>query len=62
MEAAVVSEIKKIRGDLRILTSLYSKLIDRILPEEEATAEDIKAVRESDEIADEEELFKVLNE
>ena len=55
-------ELQKIRQDLDILTNLYVKLIDRLLPEEEPTKEDIKAIREEDEVVGEEELFKVLRE
>jgi len=55
-----VNELQKIRQNLDILTNLYVKLIDRLLPEEEPDREDIKAIMEKDEIAGEEELFRVL--
>ena len=45
----------------RMLTNLYSKLVDRLIPEEEAEAEDIKAIRSKDRIASEAELLKVLD-
>lgn len=57
-----VKELQKIRQNLDILTNLYVKLIDRLLPEEEPEKDDIKAIREKDEIVGEEELFRVLRE
>jgi hypothetical protein len=35
METKTVAELKKIRADLDMLTNLYSKLVDRLIPEEE---------------------------
>ncbi len=60
--SAELKELQKIRRDLDILTNLYAKLVDRLLPEEEPSREDIKAIREEDEIVGEEELFRVLEE
>ena len=57
-----MKELQKIRRDLDILTNLYAKLVDRLLPEEEPSREDIKAIRGEDEIVGEEELFRVLEE
>ena len=62
MEAEVIEEIKKIRKDIDTLTKLYIKLINRIIPEEEAENEDIEAIESDDEILGEEELFKSINE
>ncbi len=45
METETIVELKKIRADLDMLTNLYSKLIDRLIPEEEPEAEDLKAIR-----------------
>ncbi len=56
-----VTELKKIRADLDMLTNLYSKLVDRLIPEEEPEAEDLKAIRSRDKIASESELLKALN-
>ncbi len=56
-----VTELKRIRADLDMLTNLYSKLVDRLIPEEEPEAEDLKAIRSRDKIASESELLKVLN-
>jgi len=44
-----------------MLTNQYAKLIDRLIPEEEPEAQDLKAVRGKDKIASESELLKVLN-
>ncbi|MFZ3060878.1 MAG: hypothetical protein WA102_14215 [Candidatus Methanoperedens sp.] len=60
METKTVTELKKIRADLDMLTNLYSKLVDRLIPEEEPEAEDLKAIRGKDKIASESELLKVL--
>ncbi|RMF90515.1 MAG: hypothetical protein D6733_03605 [Methanobacteriota archaeon] len=59
---AEIKELQKIRKDLDLLTNLYARLVDRLVPEEEPDEEDLRAIREKDEIAGEEELFKVLSE
>lgn len=61
METETTREIKKIRTDLHLLTKLYAKLVDRLVPEEEPEPEDIEAIKNKDKIVGEEELFKVLN-
>ncbi len=61
METETIVELKKIRADLDMLTNLYSKLVDRLIPEEEPEVEDLKAIRSKDKIASESELLKVLN-
>lgn len=61
METETVIELKKIRADLDMLANLYSKLVDRLIPEEEPEAEDIKAIHGRDKIASESELLKVLD-
>ena len=61
METETVTELRKIRTDLDMLTNLYAKLIDRLIPEEEPEAQDLKAIRGKDRIASESELFKVLD-
>ncbi len=58
--SAELKELEKIRHDLDVLTDLYSKLVDRLLPEEEPDDEDTKAIAEEDEVVGEEELFRVL--
>lgn len=55
-------ELHKIRQNLDVLTNLYVKLVERLLPEEEPDEEDIKAIRDDDETAGEEELFRALEE
>jgi hypothetical protein len=60
MEIETVAELKKIRTDLDMLTNLYSKLMDRLIPEEEPEIEDLKAIKSEDRIASESELLKVL--
>jgi hypothetical protein len=61
METEAVIELRKIRTDLDMLTNLYSKLVDRLIPEEEPEFEDFKAIKGRDEIASESKLLKVLN-
>ena len=61
METETITELKKIRADLDMLVNLYSKLVDRLIPEEEPDAYDLKAIRNSDKIASESELLKVLD-
>jgi hypothetical protein len=56
-----VTELKRIRADLDMLTNLYSRLVDRLIPEEEPEAEDLKAIRSGDKIASESELLKALD-
>jgi hypothetical protein len=56
----IIEEIKEIKKDLNILTKLYSRFIDRILPEEEPEEEDLKAIESEDEIINEKELLKAL--
>jgi hypothetical protein len=61
MVTETVAELRKIRTDLDMLTNLYSKLVDRLIPEEEPEVEDLKAIRSKDRIASEAELLKVLD-
>jgi hypothetical protein len=60
METETVAELKKIRADLDMLTNLYSKLVNKLIQEEEPEAEDLKAIRRKDKIASESELLNVL--
>ncbi|KAF5423125.1 MAG: hypothetical protein C5S41_08020 [Candidatus Methanomarinus sp.] len=41
METETITELKKIRADLDLLTNLYSKLVEKLIPEEEPEAEDL---------------------
>lgn len=61
METKTVSELKRIRIDLDMLTALYSRLINRLIPEEEPEPEDIRAMRSKGKIASETELMKALD-
>lgn len=61
MEIETVRKLKKIRTDLDILTNLYSKLVDRLIPEEEPEIGDLKAIESKDRIVSESELLKVLD-
>jgi len=61
MVTETVIELRKIRADLDMLTNLYSKLVDRLIPEEEPEAEDLKAIKSKDRIASEAELLKALD-
>jgi len=56
----IAEEIKNIRKDLDILVQLFSKLVNKMVPEEEADEEDLIAIKEDDEIVDEKEIFKAL--
>ena len=60
METETITELKKIRADLDMLVNLYSKLVDRLIPEDEPDAEDLKAIHSSDKIVSESEILKVL--
>lgn len=55
-------EIALIRKDLDMLLNLYSKLVDKILPEEEPEKEDMASIKDNDEVLDEKELFNALKE
>ncbi|MCZ7391883.1 MAG: hypothetical protein ABOK23_11240 [Candidatus Methanoperedens sp.] len=43
-------ELKKTRTDLDMITNLYSRLFDRLIPGEELEAQDLKAIRNKDKI------------
>ena len=61
MEAETITELRKIRSDLDMLTNLYAKLVDRMISEEEPEDKDLTAIRNRDRIASEEELLSVLD-
>ncbi len=61
METETITELKKIRADLDLLTNLYSKLVEKLIPEEEPEVEDLKAIHGIDKIASESELLKVFD-
>lgn len=61
METKTVSELKRIRIDLDMLTTLYSRLINSLIPEEKPEPEDIKAIRSGEKMASESKLMKALD-
>jgi hypothetical protein len=52
--------LEDIREELKEIKLLYKELVDKLIPTEEPTEEEKKAIREKDEIASEEELMKTL--
>jgi len=55
-----VEVLKEIREELKELRLLYKGLVEKLVPVEEPTVEERKAIEEEDEIVGEEELMKVL--
>lgn len=55
-----VEVLKDIREELKELRLLYKELVEKLLPVEEPSEEERKAIKEKDEIADEKELMKAL--
>jgi len=55
-----VEILKDIREELKELRLLYKELVEKLIPVEEPTEEERKAIREKDEIASEKELMKAL--
>jgi archaellum component FlaC len=58
--ASSSSSLREIHEEIRELRTLYKQLLDRLVPVEEPTQEEKKAIEETDEIADEKELRKAL--
>ncbi len=56
----IAEEIRNIRKDLDTLVHLFSELVNKIVPEEDAKKEDEKAIKQDDEIIGEKELLKAL--
>jgi hypothetical protein len=52
--------LEDIREELKEIKLLYKELVEKLIPTEEPTKEEKKAIREKDEIVDEEELMKTL--
>ena len=57
METQTLEEIKI---ELQELRRLYQTLVDKLVPIDEATADEVEAIEESNELGDEEELMKAL--
>ncbi len=52
--------LEDIRRELRELRLLYKELVEKLIPTEQPTPEERKAIEEKDEIANEKELMKAL--
>ena len=57
----ILNEIKKIREDVDILIKMVAEIIEKELPKEKPTEEDIKAIKREEEIVDEEAVLKSLD-
>lgn len=55
-----VEVLKDIREELKELRILYKELVEKLIPAEEPTNEEKRAIEETDEIADEREMMKAL--
>ena len=55
-----VEVLKDIREELKELRVLYKELVEKLIPVEEPTSEEKRAIAEKDEIADEREMMKAL--
>ena len=55
-----VKVLRDIREELRELRLLYKGLVERLIPVEEPSEEERKAIKEKDEIANEKELMEAL--
>ena len=55
-----VEVLKDIRKELKELRLLYKELVEKLIPTEQPTKEERKAIEEKDQIADEKELMKTL--
>ena len=55
-----VKVLKDIREELKELTLLYKQLVEKLVPTENPTEEEKKAIEEEDETCDEKELMKAL--
>lgn len=52
--------LEEIREELQEIKLLYKELVDKLIPVEEATQKEKKAIEEKDEIADEKALMQTL--
>jgi hypothetical protein len=52
--------LEEIRVELQEIRLLYKELVDKLIPVEEPTQEEKKAIEEKDELADEKELMQTL--
>ena len=58
----LMDTLDEIRDELRELRALYGNLVDRLVRVEEPTEEERRAIEEEDELAGEDELFRVLGD
>jgi archaellum component FlaC len=56
-----IEVLKDIREELKELRVLYKELVEKLIPVEEPTSEEKRAIEEKDEIADEREMMKALS-
>jgi hypothetical protein len=52
--------LEEIREELQEIKLLYKEIVDKLIPVEEATQKEKKAIEEKDDIADEKELMQTL--
>jgi archaellum component FlaC len=52
--------LEDIREELKEIKLLYKELVEKLIPVEDPTEEEKKAINEKDEVANEEELIKTL--
>jgi len=52
--------LEEIRDELQEIKYLYKELVDKLIPVEEPTQKEKKAIAEADEVADEKELMQTL--
>jgi hypothetical protein len=53
--------LEDIREELKEIKLLYKELVEKLIPTEKPTKEEKKAIKEKDEVANEEELMKTLS-
>jgi len=58
--ASVSQTLNEIREEVRELRLLYKELVNKLVPVEEATKEEKRAIKEADDVASEEGLTKAL--
>jgi hypothetical protein len=56
----VVELLQEIRDELKELRLLYKSLVDKLVPEEETLEDEKEAIKSSDELVGEDEVFRVL--
>ncbi len=55
-----IEVLKDIRKELRELRLLYKELVEKLIPTEQPTPEERKAIEDKNEVANEKELMKAL--